>query len=461
MRAVRAVVAPVLRVPFRRRAKRPLIVAPPSSPYAEAPAALAQAKGAFERANASLLAAEEARTLAAAEVLASGTEMTAIYHEWALRRAKTALEQNGGRRASVIDRIEHVDELLSRPQRPPSPSSSKTSVFGSRSVGVAEWFMVGEHERVERVVGELRELGVRQLRTAVSWADWFTDEAPAWYEWLLPLLARNFEVLPCLMYTPPSLGIVPSTASPPRWAPAYTEFVAQVLLRYEQLFEHIELWNEPNCLSEWDWTLDPDWSTFCEMVAPAAQIARRRGLRVVLGGMTPPDPAWLELMCERGLIGHVDAVGIHGFPGTWEADWKGWDTSIGELRQVLERHGSGAEIWITETGYSTWNDEQGQIAAFVEAARAPAERVYWFCAEDLKATRSTIDGFHNDEREYHLGLHREGGEPKLLAQMWAAGGLAGVEAASVSAGSDGHPPHALGRAAGSAPCHHSTHPPAT
>ena len=167
----------------------------------------------------------------------------------------------------------------------------------------------------------------------MSWADWYTEEAPAWYEWVLPRLTREFEVLPCLMYTPPSIGIVPSTASPPRWAPAYSEFVVQVLLRFEHLFEYIEFWNEPNCLSEWDWTLDPDWSIFCEMVGPAAHTARRRGLKVVLGGMTPPDPAWLELMCRRGLIDRVDAVGIHGFPGTWERIGRaGTRTSRGSAR---------------------------------------------------------------------------------------------------------------------------------
>ena len=304
------------------------------------------------------------------------------------------------------------------------------------TLGVAEWFQVGEYDRVERVVDGLRELGVRRLRTAISWADWFTEEAPGWYGWLLPRLTREFEVLPCLMYTPPSIGIVPSTASPPIWAPAYSDFVVQVLLRFEELFEHIELWNEPNCLSEWDWTLDPDWSIFCEMVGPAAHVARSRGRKVVLGGMSPADPAWLELMCERGLVDQVHAVGVHGFPGTWEAEWAGWPPVIGGLREVLDRHGSGAEIWITETGFSTWNGENGQLAALVEALAAPADRVYWFCAEDLASTRNTMDGFHNDEREYHLGLRRENGDPKVLARVWAEAGLAGVAAAARAGSAD-------------------------
>ena len=52
--------------------------------------------------------------------------------------------------------------------------------------------------------------------------------------------------------------------------------------------------------------------------------------------------------------------------------------------RVLLQHRSKAEIWITETGYSTWrHDERGQIAAFIDAMHAPAERVYWHGAHDL------------------------------------------------------------------------------
>jgi CDP-paratose 2-epimerase len=31
-------------------------------------------------------------------------------------------------------------------------------------------------------------------------------------------------------------------------------------------------------------------------------------------------------------------------------------------------------------------------------------------------------GFHNDEREYHFGLRRHDGRPKLLHRLWAEGG---------------------------------------
>ena len=46
----------------------------------------------------------------------------------------------------------------------------------------------------------------------------------------------------------------------------------------------------------------------------------------VLGGMRPIDPGWLRLMGERNLLKHIDAVGVHAFPGTSESQWEGWDS---------------------------------------------------------------------------------------------------------------------------------------
>jgi CDP-paratose 2-epimerase len=291
------------------------------------------------------------------------------------------------------------------------------------AVGVLEWFVPGEHERVERVVAGLEELRVEHLRTGISWADCQAAGGLDWYDWLLPRLAQRFEVLPCVAFTPPSLGIAPWPASPPLRPRDYADFLDVLLTRYSFL-ESVELWNEPNNLSDWDWTIDSDWSLFCEMVGAAAFWVRRRGRKAVLGGMSPFDPAWLALMGERAVLDHVDVVGIHGFPGTWEVDWDGWHATVGAVEEVLDRFGSSAAVWITETGFSTWRgDEEGQVAAFAETLGAPVERFYWYAAEDLAAGRNTADGSHADERDYHLGVRRADGTPKLLCRLWRERGL--------------------------------------
>ncbi len=293
--------------------------------------------------------------------------------------------------------------------------------------GVVEWFEVGEHERVEKVLTSLRAMGVRRLRTGLSWADWYTDEGEAWYDWLIPTLAREVEVLPCYLYTPPSIGVVPKTSSPPRRPREYADVLDLILDRYGEHFEYVELWNEPNNLSEWDWTLDPGWATFSRMIIDAANWARQRGKKTVLGGMSPVDPSWLELMWDRGVIDHIDAIGIHGFPGTWEATWQGWDDVVDRVRRVFEGRPSNPQLWVTEVGYSTWlHDELGQARGFLNAIDADMDRVYWYSAQDLDPARPTVDGFHSDEREYHFGLRRSDGSPKLLGRMLEGGGVPAV-----------------------------------
>jgi len=301
---------------------------------------------------------------------------------------------------------------------------------GSRPVlGILEWLRPGEEERVERLLVDLKTIGVTELRTGISWADWHTQGGEKWYDWLLPRLAREFNVLPCFHYTPPGLGIAPSECSPPRNPKQYADFLDVFISRFGEFFEWVELWNKPRSPLEWNTTLDPHWLIFCEMVGGAAHWARQRGKKTVLGASGPMDAQWVGLMCERGVMQYIDAVGIHGFPGTFEFWWDGWNAKVARVRKVLLQHRSKAEIWITETGYSTWrHDERGQIAAFLDVMRAPAERVYWYSAHDLETPQvSDENKFYSDEREHHFGLRRNDGSEKLLFRLLTQGGVETVE----------------------------------
>lgn len=294
-------------------------------------------------------------------------------------------------------------------------------------VGVVEWLRPGEHDRVERVLADVGRLNVDHLRTGFSWADYHTAAGKEWYDWLMPRLAREVDVLPCFTYTPPSLGVEPKTSSPPRRPRDYADFIDTIITRFGDHFEWVELWNEPNNLKDWDWRMDPGWGVFCEMIAAAANWSRERGKKTVLGGMCPTDPGWLDILAANGVLEHIDAVGVHGFPGTWEFDWADWSTPISSVREVLERHGLSPELWITEAGYSTSkHDEFAQLEAFVDLLDARADRIYWYSAHDLDPSVPHQDGFHADERHYHFGLFRHDGRPKLLGRLWSDEGLPAV-----------------------------------
>ncbi len=298
----------------------------------------------------------------------------------------------------------------------------------SPTLGILEWFRPGEYEQVERSLIDLKAIGIQHLRTGFSWADWHTPQGQEWYAWLLPRLAQELTVLPCFHYTPPSLGSVPKTSAAPRDLKAYADFLDLMITRFGQYFEWVELWNEPNNLNDWDWRLDPQWKLFSEMIGKAAYWAQKRGKKTVLAGMSPVDPNWLAIMCDRGVLAYIDAIGIHGFPGTWEFDWHEWSLNVAKARVVLERYGLEPELWLTETGFSTWrHDEYGQLQAFLNAIAAPVDRLYWYALYDLHPNLSTQDGFHADERHYHMGLKHPDGTPKLLYRLWATGGLEAVQ----------------------------------
>ncbi|HTF85011.1 MAG TPA: GDP-mannose 4,6-dehydratase [Cellvibrio sp.] len=294
-------------------------------------------------------------------------------------------------------------------------------------LGVIEWLRPGEYQRAEDMLQDLQALDIPRLRTGLSWADWHTPEGQKWFDWFVPKVAKTAELLPCFTYTPPSLGIEAKTSSPPRNPKAYADFLDVMISRYGRYFEWVELWNEPNNLNDWDWRLDPDWSIFTDMIGMAAHWARQRGKKTVLAGMCPTDPNWLDMMCSRGVIGLMDAVGMHGFPGTWEFDSHDWGNKVSQIRTLLDKHHLSPEIWLTEVGYSTWrHDEIIQVKKFMEVLDAPVERVYWYSGYDLHPHECHQDGFHEDERHYHFGLKAADGTPKLLYRVWAESGLQGL-----------------------------------
>lgn len=305
--------------------------------------------------------------------------------------------------------------------------SRSSRVEEPKQFGFVEWFRPGEYARVEEVMPQILSSGASYLRTHLSWAEYLAPGGEEWFDWLIPQLGGKIDLLPCVHYTPPSMSRTGRSSGPPLELKAYADFIDHVLTRYGKHFSHIELWNEPNNLLDWDWREDTDFLLFCEMVGGAAFWAKQRGFKPVLGGPCPFDPFWLNLMGERGVLNVVDAVGFHGFPGTWdseEATWGGWDMHLGEMRRILDRYNTEAGIWITETGYSTWrNDEIEQARRFMKALTVPADRIYWYSWKDVPPDVAVQEGLWFDPRHYHLGAVTHDDQPKLLARLLMEGGV--------------------------------------
>ncbi len=303
-------------------------------------------------------------------------------------------------------------------------------------LGLVEWFRPGEHARVEASLERMARLGIGRVRTHISWAEYVAPGGADWYGWLVPRLAREVELLPCVHFTPPSLSRTGRANGAPRELRAYADFIDHLITRFDGLFPAVEIWNEPNNLLDWDWQADIDWLLFCEMAGAAAHWIQRRGLRAVLGGPCPADLNWLRLMGERGLLGVLDAVGLHGFPGTWDSEarsWRGWEALIAAVGETVRVHNPKLELWITETGYSTWRqDPFAQLNRFVDLLDLPVARIYWYGLQDVAAGVAVQEGPHFDERHYHFGLYTEAGAPKLLGRLLAEGGVPAVRAVAAA-----------------------------
>jgi CDP-paratose 2-epimerase len=290
--------------------------------------------------------------------------------------------------------------------------------------GICQWFHFQDLPAVKRCAALMRELGLRHLRTGISWADYYRPDGEDWYHAMLAELGE-FDVLLSVWHTPPSIAEANTCCSPPRRLLDYADFIDGIITRHSAGFSHLELWNEPNNKYKWSFVEhDPEWRKFGEMVGCAAYWARQRNVRTVLGGMMPVDPHWLELMADYGALAHMDVVAIHGFPGMWWDDrpnwewyrhWNGWGEKVGRLSASA----GGRPVWITETGFATWRgfSDLPELLAEQEirlgaAAMAQVPRVYWYSMMDLDPALPAIEGYHVDEHEYHLGLVRHDGRPK-------------------------------------------------
>ncbi len=305
---------------------------------------------------------------------------------------------------------------------------SENKISSTPALGILEWFRPGEYEEVKNAIVDLKRLGIKHLRTGISWADWYVEGTEEWYDWLFEeFSSHDVEILPCFLYTPPSIGEMEKTSAPPKDLKAYADFIDLMINKYGKYFEWVELWNEPNNKIEYDFTLDYSWNKFATMISMAANWAKEKGKKTLLGGMSPIDPNWLQMMVEQGVLEKIDAVGIHGFPHVFDQQWKGWDVNIKAVREVLEKAGYDKEIWISEAGFSTWqNDEVKQYQEFRNVLNADADRIYWYSLKDLDPKNATVGGFHLDEREYFFGLKKTDGTKKLLYKLLKKDGVENI-----------------------------------
>jgi beta-xylosidase len=104
--------------------------------------------------------------------------------------------------------------------------------FGQEAdvLGLCQWFHFDDH-RLDDAVSWMRRLGVRHLRTGLSWADSFRPNALDWFDRQMDALAE-FDVTVTFCFTPEHRGISPHHTSAPLVPEEFAEFCAKMIDRY-------------------------------------------------------------------------------------------------------------------------------------------------------------------------------------------------------------------------------------
>jgi beta-xylosidase len=97
-------------------------------------------------------------------------------------------------------------------------------------LGLCQWFHF-EDPRLDDAVRWMTRLGVKHLRTGLSWADSLRPGAQEWFDRQMSAL-EPFDVTLTFCFTPESCGVKPHHTSPPICLEQFAEFCAGQVRRY-------------------------------------------------------------------------------------------------------------------------------------------------------------------------------------------------------------------------------------
>jgi beta-xylosidase len=162
-----------------------------------------------------------------AELLLDRVPRVHWYSLYDLPRAWPATTRH--REAEGSSYYRHFYLGLIREDGTPKPALAQFADY-TPAMGICQWFHF-EDPRLDDAVRWLRRLGVRHLRTGLSWADSLRPNAEAWFDRQMRAL-EEFEVTLTCCFTPESCGLRPHHTSPPRRTAEFADFCARVIRRY-------------------------------------------------------------------------------------------------------------------------------------------------------------------------------------------------------------------------------------
>lgn len=184
------------------------------------------------------------------------------------------------------------------------------------------------------------------------------------------------------------------------------------------MIKAVMLWDQPNNASHWDPEVDPDGSRFAELAMLAGRAIHdvNPGVTRVLGGISPIDPAFVRRLAANGVLEHVDALAVQGFPLDW-SPWQveEWPGKLAEIQAL-----TALPVWVSAAGVSSFGSDELQAwgldrTAALLVGRTPC--IHWHSLYDAAAGWAAGHVGTDPEdsaprRRLQMGLLRADGTPK-------------------------------------------------
>jgi beta-xylosidase len=162
-----------------------------------------------------------------AELLIGRAPRIHWYSLYDLPRAWEATTRH--REAEGSSYYRHFYMGLLREDGTPKPALDEYAKVAAE-MGLCQWFHFEDH-RLDDAVAWMKRLGVKHLRTGLSWADSFRPNAMDWFDRQMEALA-DFDVTVTFCFTPEHRGIAPHHSSAPQVPEEFAEFCGSMIRRY-------------------------------------------------------------------------------------------------------------------------------------------------------------------------------------------------------------------------------------
>jgi hypothetical protein len=255
---------------------------------------------------------------------------------------------------------------------------------------------------------------------------WFWIESePGRFQWdyydhMVNLLtSRGLNIIGVLGHPPgwgtPEASDAPSAPSfyAPDWY-MFANFARAVVERYGDRIIHWEIWNEPD--NPQFWLPHPDPFAYANLISIVSMEISHiaPNTNILLGGINPYHPGFLQALAELGAWWAFDIINIHPYvePAIPEINGGIGESAMKNIRSIMSWAGE-KPIWVTEFGWSvlpTTNDPAGMtdeeeqanylVRGSVLLRAGGAQRVLWYSIKDEQHNGYGMLRFGNHHADY-------------------------------------------------------------